>query len=344
MALDGKTGVLLVNLGTPDSPARKDVYKYLKQFLLDKRVIDVPWLQRNLLVRGIIAPFRSGSASKLYQELWTENGSPLKHYGNVLADGVQELLGDDFVVQLAMRYQNPSIPNGIDSLMNQNVKEIIVLPLFPHYASASTGSVHEEVMRFIGTKMNTVPVKFIGSFFDYEPMIDVFVEHARRYDLDSYDHFLFSYHGLPQRQIKKSDTCNHCLKDGCCDTLSDKNRYCYSAHCFATTRALVAKLGLKEGQYSNCFQSRLGKDPWVQPYTSDVIEERAAKGDKRMLVFCPAFVADCLETTIEVKVEYLEEFQEKGGEHIDLVESLNGNPKWIKGVRDLVLKCSDVTK
>lgn len=338
MALEGKTGVLLVNLGTPDSPSRGDVYKYLKQFLLDKRVIDTSWLSRNLLVRGIIAPFRSKSASKLYQQLWTENGSPLKYYGERLRDGVQELLGNDFVVKLAMRYQNPSIPNTIDELMSSDVKEIIVLPLFPHYASASTGSVHEEVMRVVGSKFNTVPLKFIGSFYDYEPMIDVFVDNARKYDLDSYDHFLFSYHGLPQRQIKKSDTCDHCLKDGCCDTLSNKNRYCYSAHCFATTRALVSKLGLKEGQYSNCFQSRLGKDPWVQPYTSDVIEKLAKEGKKKMLVFCPAFVADCLETTIEVKVEYQEEFEELGGEHIDLVDSLNDHPKWIEGVKDLILK------
>ena len=338
MALEGKTGVLLVNLGTPDSPSRGDVYKYLKEFLLDKRVIDIPWLKRNLLVRGIIAPFRSGSAAKLYQMLWTENGSPLKYYGEKLAEGVQESLGDNFVVKLAMRYQNPSIPNMIDELMSQDVKEIIVLPLFPHYASASTGSVHEEVMRVVGTKFNTVPLKFIGSFYDYEPMIDVFIDNAKKHDLDSYDHFLFSYHGLPQRQIKKSDTCDHCLKDGCCDTLTNKNRYCYSAHCFATTRAIVKKMGLKEGQYSNCFQSRLGKDPWVQPYTSDVIEKLAKEGKKRMLVFCPAFVADCLETTIEVKVEYQEEFEEKGGEHIDLVDSLNDHPKWIEGVKDLILK------
>lgn len=338
MALEGKTGVLLVNLGTPDSPARKDVYKYLKEFLLDKRVIDIPWLTRNILVRGIIAPFRSGSASKLYQMLWTENGSPLKYYGEKLRDGVQESLGNDFVVKLAMRYQNPSIPDTIDELMAASVKEIIVLPLFPHYASASTGSVHEEVMRVVGTKFNTVPLKFIGSFYDYEPMIDVFIDNAKKYDLDSYDHFLFSYHGLPQRQIKKSDTCDHCLKDGCCDTLTDRNRYCYSAHCFATTRAIVKKMGLKEGQYSNCFQSRLGKDPWVQPYTSDVIEELAKEGKKKMLVFCPAFVADCLETTIEVKVEYQEEFEEKGGEHIDLVDSLNDHPKWIEGVKDLILR------
>ncbi len=338
MRLAGKTGVLLVNLGTPDSPSRKDVYKYLKEFLLDKRVIDIPWLSRNILVRGIIAPFRSGESAKIYKMLWTDKGSPLKYHGENLRDGVQELLGDDFVVKLAMRYQSPSIKNTISELLQENIKEIVVLPLFPQYASASTGSVHEEVMRILGQQMNVPQVKFINSFYDYEPMIDIFVDHANRFDIESYDHILFSYHGLPKRQIKKSDTCDHCLKTGCCDTLTNKNRYCYSAHCYATTRALVQKMGLKEGSYTTCFQSRLGKDPWVQPYTSDILKIQAEKGTKRMLVFCPAFVADCLETTIEVSVEYLEEFEEMGGEHIDLVESLNDDPKWITAVKDLILE------
>ncbi len=338
MTIDGKIGVLLVNLGTPDSPSRKDVYKYLKEFLLDKRVIDYPWLKRNLLVRGIIAPIRSGASAKIYQELWTEDGSPLKIYGENLRDGVQAMLGDKYVVKLAMRYQNPSIESSLKELLSEDLKEMIVLPLFPQYASASTGSVHEEVMRLLGKELNVPQVKFINSFPDYEPMIDIFVDHARQYDLSSYDHILFSYHGLPERQIRKSDTCNHCLKEGCCDTLSGKNRYCYSAHCYATTRALVAKLGLEEGSYTTCFQSRLGKDPWVQPYTSDIITKQAQEGTKRMLVFCPAFVADCLETTIEVKVEYQEEFEEQGGEHVDLVESLNDDPKWIAAVKDMILE------
>ncbi len=338
MALDGKTGVLLINLGTPDSPSRKDVYKYLKEFLLDERVIDVPWLKRNLLVRGLIAPFRSKATSEIYQMLWTENGSPLKIYGENLRNGVQELLGDNYVVKLGMRYQNPSIESTVKDLLSHDLKEIIVLPLYPHYASSSTGSTQQEVMRVLSKEWNIPQVKFINSFYDYEPMIDIFVEHAQRFDISSYDHILFSYHGLPERQIKKSDTCNHCLKDGCCDTLTSKNRYCYSAHCFATTRLLVEKLGLEEGSYTTCFQSRLGKDPWIKPYTSDVLKIQADKGTKRILVFCPAFVADCLETTIEVSVEYLEEFQEMGGEHIDLVESLNDDPKWIVAVKDLILE------
>ena len=178
----------------------------------------------------------------------------------------------------------------------------------------------------------------INSYFDNEKMIDVFVENARKYNIEEYDHILFSYHGLPQRQLKKADDCNHCLKaDNCCSTISEKNQFCYSAQCFGTSHAIAAKLGLKASDYTICFQSRLGPEAWAQPYTSKTIEERAEKGDKKLLVFCPAFVSDCLETTIEISYEYREEFLEKGGEKLDLVESLNDNPEWIKTVKDLVL-------
>lgn len=337
MPLLGKKGVLLVNLGTPDDPGRGAVYRYLKQFLLDPRVIDIGWLQRNLLVRGIIAPFRSGSSSKLYKELWLKEGSPLKIYGERLAEGVRDYLGDEFVVELAMRYQSPSIPNAIDKLIEKQVSEIIVLPLFPQYASASTGSVMEEVMRVLSTKQAIPAVKIINSYHDYEPMIAIFAENARKYQLEEYDHFLFSFHGLPQRQLRKADNCNHCLQtDNCCDTLTIKNQFCYSAQCQATAHAIAEKLNLSKDKYSICYQSRLGRDPWVQPYTTDMLKERAEQGDKKMLVFCPAFVADCLETTVEVTDEYAEKFEELGGEQLDLVESLNDNPVWVKAVAEMV--------
>ncbi len=337
MSTFGKKGILLINLGTPDGPERGAVYKYLKQFLTDKRVIDIPWLQRNLLVRGIIAPFRSGSSAKLYEKLWTENGSPLKIYGERLAEGVQEHLGEEYEVALAMRYQNPSIESAIESLLDKQVSELVVFPLFPQYASASTGSVHEEVMRLLSKKQVIPSVKLVNSYHDDPRMIDIFVEHAQRYDISSYDHILFSFHGIPERHMRKADSCGHCLKvENCCSTISIKNQFCYSAQCHATAHAIVKKLNLGKDDYTICYQSRLGNDPWMQPYTSDIIEKRANNGDKRMLVFCPAFVADCLETTIEILDEYQEEFEEKGGEHIDLVESLNDNPNWIKTVAEMV--------
>lgn len=337
----GKKGILLVNLGTPDEPSRGAVYKYLKQFLLDGRVIDIPWLPRNLLVRGIIAPFRSGSSAKLYKKLWTENGSPLKIYGERLTEGVREHLGDEYEVELAMRYQSPSVESALNKLLDKQVSDILVFPLFPQYASASTGSVHEEVMRLLSKKQVIPSVKLVNSYYDDPRMIDVFVENSKKYDLNTYDHILFSFHGIPKRHMRKADSCGHCLKaENCCSTISIKNQFCYSAQCHATAHAIAAKLALTEDQYTICYQSRLGNDPWMQPYTSDIIEDRAAKGDKRMLVFCPAFVSDCLETTIEILDEYQEEFEEKGGEHLDLVESLNDNPKWISTVAEMVKEAS----
>ena len=345
MANFGKTGVLLVNLGTPDAPTRTAVYRYLKEFLSDGRVIDYPQPVRSLLVGGIIAPIRSGAfnpvklsgSTKLYDELWTENGSPLKYFGEIVTEGVQQRLGDNFTVELAMRYQSPSIQSALDKLRARKVSDIVVFPLFPQYASATTGSVHQEVMRII-MKWETIPnVRMINSYYDHPGMIKIFADNARRFDLDSYDHILFSYHGVPQRYLRKADDFDHCLKtSNCCQSISATNQFCYSAQCYGTTRAIAAELGLASDRYSTCFQSRLGPEKWAQPYTSSVIEEQAEHGAKRLLVFSPAFVADCLETIIEICTEYQEEFEEMGGEKVDLVPSLNDDPRWMEVVADLV--------
>lgn len=337
MALKGKKAVLLINLGTPDAPTRGAVYRYLKQFLLDPRVIDINAISRNLLVRGIIAPFRSGSSAELYKQVWTEEGSPLKVYGYLLQERVQELLGDDYMVELGMRYQSPSIESALEKVLKAKVTEIIVIPLFPQYSSACVGSVHQEIMRLLSKKQNIPTTKFVSSYYDYEPMIEAFAARGRQYDVESYDHVLFSYHGLPERQIRKGDDFNQCKFGECCNKMSLDNQYCYRAHCFATTRAIAAKLEIATENYSVVFQSRLGRDPWLQPYTSDAVEELAKAGKKRVLVFCPAFIADCLETTIEIGVEYQEEFEGFGGEHLQLVEGLNDHPKWIEAVKNLVL-------
>ena len=337
MALAGKTGVLLVNLGTPDAPTRGAVYRYLKEFLLDGRVIDINPIARNILVRGIIAPFRSGASAKLYQELWTDEGSPLKVFGYFLQEEVQKQLGDDYIVELGMRYQNPSIKSALDKLMAQQISRLVVLPLFPQYASATTGSVHDEVMRLLRQEQIIPEISFINSYHDHPKMIAAFVARAQEHNIEDYDHVLFSYHGLPKRQLVKADRCNHCMQtENCCETLSIKNQHCYSAQCFDTSRAIAEALNLPKEKYSNCFQSRLGRDPWLEPYTSDLLKERYKKGDRKILVFCPAFVADCLETTIEISEEYAEEFEEMGGEHLQLVEGLNDHPLWVEAVVDLI--------
>ena len=333
-----KKGVLLVNLGTPDEPSRGAVYRYLKQFLLDPRVIDIPWLPRNILVRGIIAPFRSGSSSKIYKKLWTEEGSPIKIYGYALQREVQKILGEDYQVELGMRYQSPSIESALKKLKEGFVDEIIVFPLFPQYASATTGSIHDEVMRLMRKEQVIPPIKMINSYHDNKEVNQIFSENARKYDLDKMDHVLFSFHGVPQRQMRKADpTGEHCMKkENCCSTICDANKFCYSAQCHESAHLIAAELGLPKEKYTICYQSRLGRDPWLQPYTSDVLKERREAGDMNLLVFSTAFVADCLETTIEIGEEYQEEWEEMGGEHLYLVESLNDNPKWVNAVAKMI--------
>lgn len=332
-----KKGVLLVNLGTPNSPSRGDVYTYLKQFLLDPRVIDINPVSRNLLVRGIIAPFRSGNSAKLYQKLWTDKGSPIKIYGYSLKEKVQKILGDDYVVALGMRYQEPSIEKALEELRQAKVGSIVVFPLFPQYASASTGSAHQEVMRIVSKWLAIPDLRFINSYYDQKDMIEIFAQNALKHDPKSFDHVLMSFHGIPERQMIKTDIGEHCLKKpNCCQTITEDNQFCYKAQCHATAKALAARLALNEEDYTICFQSRLGKAEWVKPYTTDVLKIRREKGDKRLLVFSAAFVADCLETTIEISEEYTEEWQHMGGEKVQLVESLNDKDEWAEAVSKMV--------
>lgn len=334
----GKTGVLIVNLGTPDSPNTPDVRKYLREFLMDGRVIDIPYIPRFLLVNGIIAPFRAPKSAKVYKELWLPEGSPLKIYGVAVEKLLQEALGNDYVVKLAMRYQSPSIESSLDAFQKMGLTDMVVIPFFPQYASASTGSVYEEVMRVL-QKWQVMPqLRFVNQFVQHPKFIQGFVQNAQKYmKAYDYDFFLFSYHGLPERQIKKGDCTKEVCKLGsCCDTLHAMNQHCYRAQCFETTRLLVKALNIPEGKYTTSFQSRLGSDPWVKPYTDDVIKELPKKGIKSVLAFSPAFVADCLETTIEVGEEYKELFEEAGGKHWQLVESLNDSPIWIETLVDLV--------
>lgn len=333
-----KTGVLLVNLGTPDSPSVPDVRKYLREFLMDKRVIDIPFISRWMLVNLIIAPFRAPKSAKIYKQLWQDRGSPLMFHGEDLKGKLKKKLGNDFVVALGMRYQNPSISSALDELLSENVGKIIVLPLFPQYASATTGSVIEQVMDDIKTKLVIPEIEFISQYPDDELMIRAFATLGKQYmESMDYDHIVFSYHGLPERQILKSSIHDHCkLNATCCSTTVAENQFCYRAQCFLTSRKLADQLQLSNEQYSVFFQSRLGKDPWIQPYAEDEIKRLAAEGKKKILIFCPSFTADCLETTLEVGNEFKELFIENGGEEWQLVESLNSHDLWVESLVGMV--------
>lgn len=332
-----KTGVLLVNLGTPDSPSVGHVRSYLSQFLNDPRVIDIPWLARTILVNLIIVPFRAPKSAKIYKELWTDKGSPLLYYSNRAKELLQKELGDQFEVHLAMRYKNPSIPDVLANMRKQNYNKIIVLTMFPQYASASTGSAIEEVMRVISKWWVIPELKFISQYYDHPLYIKSFVEKGRQYDLSKYDHVLFSYHGLPERQVDKVYDDGLCSDHDCEHGITEENKYCYKAVSYETTRLIASQLGIPPEKYTVCFQSRLDKK-WLTPFSDEVVENCAKKGMKNILVFSPAFTADCLETIIEIGSEYQEIFHKNGGNKVQLVESLNDHPTWIQCMRDLVLE------
>jgi ferrochelatase len=333
-----KTCVLLINLGTPDSPSVKDVIIYLREFLNDPRVIDIPAIARFFLVNFVIVPFRAPKSAKIYKELWTEDGSPILFYGRSVQKKLQQILGDDFKVELAMRYQNPGLDEVLAQMEKKNHKKIIVIPLLPQYASATTGSIIEKVMKIISKWFIIPEIKIISQFYDDEGFINSIVGLAKKYNLNDYDHILFSYHGLPIKQVDKIyGDGTLCEEHNCEGEITDKNKYCYKATCYATTRLLVEKMNIPKEKYTVCFQSRLDKK-WLEPFSDKVVIEQAKKGAKKLLVFSPAFVSDCLETTMEIGKEYQRLFEEHGGEKIQLVESLNDHPMWIETLKNIVLR------
>jgi len=334
-----KTGVLLIQLGTPDSPSTKDVRRYLSEFLNDPRVIDLPWLGRKLLVNGIIVPFRAPKSAKIYKELWNfGNGiSPLISNTNSLRKKLQDRFeGDNVDIHVAMRYQNPSMYDVLEEMRKENYDKIIILPLFPHYASASSGSAIALAMKIISQWWVIPEVDTINQFWDNEGYIDSIIERAKEFKIDDYDHVLFSYHGLPDRHVDKVYEGNDLCEDQPCETeINEKNKFCYKATCFATTRLIAAKLGINTSDYTVCFQSRLDKK-WLTPFADKVVADQGAKGAKRILAFSPAFVADCLETVIEIGDEYQEIFEKSGGEKIQLVPSSNDHDRFVDGLEELV--------
>ena len=324
-----KTAILLVNLGSPDAPTPGAVYRYLTEFLNDPRVIDVAAIGRAILVNGIIVPFRHRKSAAIYKKLWTENGSPLIHYGKRNKEQLQARYNENETkVFLAMRYQVPSIDNALREIEEWGAEKIVVLPLFPQYASATTGSVHEKVMQIVSKWWSIPEVVLISQFYDEPLYIQGYVDNAKQFDLKEYDRVLFSFHGLPERQLDKLYDDNKCRNHSCEHEINEENHMCYKATCYATARAIAAGVGLSESEYTVCFQSRLGKG-WIEPFSDNIIKELGDKGAKKLLVFSPAFVADCLETTIEIGEEYQELFEEHGGEKVQLVPSLNDSEVWI---------------
>lgn len=334
-----KTAILLINLGTPDNPGPSKVAKYLTQFLNDKRVIDINAIGRFILVNLIIVPFRSFKSSKLYQAIWTKEGSPLLLNSIALKEKLQHTLGTDYVVELAMRYQSPGIKQALERLREQRPDKIHILPLYPQHASSSTGSTIEEVLRLIKGWEVIPNLNIVSKFYDHPKFIAALVNEAKKHTLADYDHVLFSYHGLPERQIRKASAHyggNTCQMGACCNTITKNNQYCYRANCFETTRQLVKALNIPENKYTTAFQSRLD-NKWLQPFSDKVVKELAEKGAKKVLVFSPAFVADCLETIYEIGTEYEEIFKHHGGEKITLVNSLNSNDDWVEAVKEILL-------
>lgn len=336
-----KTGVLLIQLGTPDSPKVSDVRSYLSQFLNDPRVIDIPWLLRKILVNGVIVPFRAPKSAKVYKELWelSEGNSPLLTHSQKL----KELLQDEFqhqnvTFELAMRYKNPSLETVLERMRLANYDQIMILPLFPQYASASSGSAIEKAMQIISKWWVIPEIRVISQFYDNSGYIESIVDNAKQFDLAAYDHILFSYHGLPERQVDKVyEGTDLCQDQPCETTINEQNKFCYKATCYATTRLIAAGLGLSEDQYTVCFQSRLDKK-WLTPFSDKVVEDWGKKGAKKLLVFSPAFVADCLETLIEIGDEYQEIFESFGGEKVQLVPSSNSHPAFVQGLKQIIEK------
>jgi len=308
-----KKGVLLINLGTPDNCDPHSVRRYLKEFLNDLRVIDLPFLARWILVNLIILPFRYKKSAHAYQQIWTEHGSPLLINGQQLKKALAATLGDNYQVALGMRYANPSIAAAFAEL--KNCENISVIPLFPQYSSAATGSAIESFLKLIAQQWNIPEIKIYRDFYNHPGFISAYADVIKNAMINKkVDLLLFSYHGLPERHIHKSECQAVCNKIDACPSVSDTNRYCYRAQCYATSQLLAEELNLLPQQYAVSFQSRLGRTPWIKPYTDLQLPAFRQQGIKNIAIACPSFVADCLETLEEINMRAREQWQQLGGE------------------------------
>ena len=324
-------GVLLVNLGSPDTPEPADVKNYLREFLMDERVIDFPYFIRSLLVKGIILNTRPKKSAKAYKKIWWKEGSPLIVLSKRLKEKLEKKV--DIPVELAMRYGNPSIKYGLDSLSKKGVNEILLVPLYPQFAMATTETILVLAKEIKNKFYPHLKLSSFKSFYDDKNYIRVLSNSIKEFlNNKKWEHLLFSYHGIPKRHIRKSDiTKSHCkMNNVCCDTKSKAHNFCYRHQCIKTTQAVAKFLKLKDGTYSTSFQSRLGPDPWLQPYTDKTINNFAKSGVKNMAVVTPAFVSDCLETLEEIGMEAVEDFEENGGEKLHVVPCINDREDWVE--------------
>lgn len=328
-----KKGILLMNLGSPDSTEVKDVRRYLNEFLMDERVIDKPYILRALLVQGIIVPFRAPKSAEAYKTIWTKEGSPLIVLTQQLKAALEKEMNEP--VEITMRYGNPRPEVAFDRLLERlpGIEEVIAVPLYPHYAMSSFETAVEYARSVYEKKKYPFKLRFLKPYYDAPEYIDALAERMRPYLAEEYDHILFSYHGVPARHIIKSDiTGEHCLKSpDCCSSPSPAHGFCYRHQCFTTTQLVTKKLGIPKEKYSNSFQSRLGKG-WLEPFTDVRLEEMPKEGIKKLLILCPAFVSDCLETLEEIAERGRESFMEAGGEKYTMIPCLNTHPLWVKAL------------
>ena len=328
-------GVLLVNLGSPDSASVGDVRCYLHEFFMDRRVIDVAWPLHALIV-GLVLIKRTKQSAEAYRKIWTSEGSPLIVVSKHVQAELQKRVNAP--VELAMRYRNPSIPNAIWKLCERGVDELFVIPLFPHYATSSYESAVERVKEVAAKLAPQMRIVVQPPYFDSPDYIAALVASAENHLRRGYDHLLFSFHGIPERQIKKSDpTGSHCLvKKNCCEVASPAHATCYRAQCFKTAAAFTDQAGIPSGKFSVSFQSRLGHGPWLKPYTDFELAGLPGRGVKKLLVICPSFVSDCLETLEEIGVRGRATFLSAGGKEFAQISCLNGHPLWIEALEKII--------
>ncbi|GIQ97245.1 MAG: ferrochelatase [Candidatus Poseidoniales archaeon] len=333
-----KKGVLLINVGTPDEPTVKSVRNYLREFLLDPDVIDAPYIIRQLLVRGIILRVRPKKIAPLYRKIWMDEGSPLRVYSDRITKSLNEMV-EDVEFDFAMRYGNPSIESGLMSLRDKGVDELLLLPMFPHYAQATTESALKHAYKQLKS-INWSPKIIEMGHFDTDEEYVIPLTNSIQSQLDKDAHLLFSYHGLPVSHVKRVDKSkNHCQKvSDCCSIKSEANSLCYGHHCMNTTQTVVGLLGLNEDQWSISFQSRIGPVKWLEPSTMDKVEELVKRGVKKLAIVAPAFLADGLETLEELDIGIREHFIELGGEELIVIKCLNDNQDWVEGLSKLITK------